>query len=314
VKWGENILRYGRYEIIENKNGIKVKNINNFEPKHIFGCGQCFRWIGENDGSYTGVTMGRVINVKYEDRTLEIKNTNTDEFLNIWFDYFDLGTDYNEIKNRLQKDDIMEEAIRYGHGIRILRQDLWETIVSFIISANNRIPMIMRIVASIAGEYGDEIKYGNKSYYTFPTVTKIAGTSLEKLAACKAGFRCKYILGTSQAFIKGEPYISAIENMNIANVKEQLVKLPGIGDKVADCILLYSGIKRDVFPVDVWVRRVMEKLYFKRKALPGEIRKFASEYFKGMEGFAQQYLFYYARENGIGTDREHRAEYSQGSK
>lgn len=293
-------MNYKGYEINEKNDRIIIENVRDFDPVHIFECGQCFRWLRKDDGSYTGVAMERVVNVNYKDGKLEIANSTINDLINIWFDYFDLGTDYSQIKLALEKDEIMKEAIKFGHGIRLLRQNLWETLISFIISANNRIPMIMKVVAAISRVYGNEIKYNDKSYYTFPNVDKLAGAGVEELEVCKGGFRCKYIVKTAQMVKEGIVDLSSLQHMRTDNARSELTKFSGVGNKVADCTLLYSGTKYDVFPTDVWVKRVMEELYFKREASFKEIQDFAGNYFGDLAGFAQQYLFYYARENKIG--------------
>lgn len=292
---------YRGYEISEYKDGIAVHNVRDFDPVHIFECGQCFRWLRQPDGTYTGVAKGRVVNVGYSDGRLVIRNASPDDFKNIWFDYFDLGRDYSEIKQKLPRDGIMEAAIEFGRGIRILRQDLWETLISFIISANNRIPMIMKVVSAISKTYGDEIEFEGRRYYTFPDAGRLADPGVGQLEACGGGFRCKYIVSTSRMVRDGVVDLGRLEAINTNEARDRLKRFPGVGDKVADCTLLYSDTKYDVFPTDVWVKRVMETLYFKREAAFKEIQDFASGHFRGLAGFAQQYLFYYARENRIGT-------------
>ena len=158
--------------IIEKDNQIIIEGISeDFEPKHVFECGQCFRWLREDDGSYTGVVQGKVINVKKENDLIIFDNTNKEDFENIWFDYFDLGRNYGEIKNQLKvMDEYLEKATEFGKGIRILQQDGWEMLISFIISANNRIPMIQRAINNLSERYGKFIgEYRGKKYYAFPT-------------------------------------------------------------------------------------------------------------------------------------------------
>lgn len=294
-------MDYKGYKIIERENRIIVENVRDFDPVHIFECGQCFRWLRQEDGSYTGIAKGKVINVMYHDGKLEIINSTTQDFIDLWFEYFDLGRDYSEIKLKLAKDEIMKKAIEFGHGIRILRQDIWEVLISFIISANNRIPMIMKVVGAISKVYGEEIWFDGRSYYTFPGAEKLAGSSIEELEFCRGGFRCKYIIQTSKMVKDGIVDLRKLAGMSSDDARNELTEFPGVGNKVADCTLLYSGTKYDVFPTDVWVKRVMEELYFKREASFREIQDFAGNYFGELAGFAQQYLFYYARENKIGV-------------
>lgn len=295
------MVRYKNYNILNKDNKIIVEDVKDFNPVHIFECGQCFRWLREQDGSYTGVAKGKAVNVKYNKGNLEISNSTVDDFMNIWYEYFDLGRDYSEIKTELAKDEVMKKAIEFGYGIRILKQDIWETLISFIISANNRIPMIMKVVAAISKVYGDEVTLAGKSYYTFPNIDRLADASLQQLEVCRGGFRCKYIIKTANDIRDGKVDLYALGNMETDKARSELTKLAGVGNKVADCTLLYSGTKYDVFPTDVWVKRVMEELYFKREASLKEIQNFSREYFGELAGFAQQYLFYYAREHRIGA-------------
>lgn len=292
---------YRGLEIEAGPDFIKVEGIRDFDPVHTFECGQCFRWIRESDGSYTGVVRGRVGNVSLRGDCLTIKNSSIRDFEDVWYDYLDLGRDYTAVKMELVKDEVMEKAIAYGHGIRLLKQDVWETLISFIISANNRIPMIMKVVAAISRIYGEELISGGRSYYTFPGVDKLQCACLEELEVCKGGFRCKYILNTAGKVAGGAVDLEKLAALDTDDAREMLTRLPGVGNKVADCTLLYSGIKYDAFPTDVWVKRVMEELYLKRESSFKEIQAFAREYFGDLAGFAQQYLFYYARENRIGV-------------
>jgi N-glycosylase/DNA lyase len=195
----------------------------------------------------------------------------------------------------------MRRAIAFAGGIRLLRQDLWETLVSFIISANNRIPMIKKVVASISEAYGEEIKYEGGSRFAFPRPEALAGCSLKSLELCKGGFRCKYILETAKLVASGEFDLQRLRSLDREEARRFLTQLPGVGYKVADCTLLFSGIRTDVFPTDVWVKRVMEELYFKREASFKEIWQFAGDNYGEYAGFAQEYLFFYARENRIGA-------------
>jgi N-glycosylase/DNA lyase len=297
----EDFMEFRGFKINEEKGKIIIKDIRDFDPVHIFECGQSFRWLKERDGSFTGVVRGKVVNVSMSSGDITIINSDFKDFCNIWFDYFDLGRDYSEIKKKLCVDDIMQEAIKFGHGIRILRQELWETLISFIISANNRIPRIMKTISILSAEFGEEISFDNKNYYSFPGIDLLSGSSVEQLEICKGGFRCKYIYNTANIIRQGSVNLDVLDTASTEEARAELTKLPGVGNKVADCTLLFSGKKHDVFPTDVWVKRVMEELYFKREASFNEIQEFAKGYFGELSGFAQQYLFYYARENKIGV-------------
>lgn len=291
-----------RFKILEKENKIIIEDIKNFNAKQVFECGQCFRWARDEDGSYTGVAFNKVINVKSADNRVEISNTNIEEFKNIWYDYFDLGRDYDRIKEYICKDRVMKKAIEYGSGIRLLRQSREELLISFIISANNKISRISNSIEILSRKFGRKVFYNGSIYYTFPKIKSIANATLEELDDIKAGFRCKYIKSSAKLEQK-RCCLEMLDDEDTSNARKILQVFPGVGPKVADCILLFGGIKRDVFPTDVWVKRVMEQLYFGREATLGEIQNFAREYFGEYAGFAQQYLFYYARENNIGVGK-----------
>ena len=162
------------YKVSEGENCVIINGVREFDLKHIFDCGQCFRWYEEKDESYTGTAFGRVINVQKQGNLLIINNSDLDDFKNLWFRYFDLGRDYGRIKEVLSKDEVLNEAIKFGGGIRILRQDEWEILISFMLSTNNRIPMIKRAIKSLSEKYGKPIEYKGNTYFSFPEPSKIA--------------------------------------------------------------------------------------------------------------------------------------------
>ncbi len=294
-------MNYKGYCIDKIENGISVKEVRDFDPVHIFECGQCFRWRRETDNSYTGVVRGRVVNVEYASGRLVIRNTSFQDFEEVWFDYFDLGRDYQLVKEAVTIDETMQKAVKFGSGIRLLRQEPWEALISFILSSNNRIPRIMKIIEDISKLYGSGLEYEGKMYYCFPDMKSLAACSLEQIQVCRAGYRCGYIHKTAVKLAIGEFDLFRLKELVTEEARKYLLELNGVGSKVADCMLLYSGIKYDVFPTDVWVKRVMEELYFKREASFREIQQFAADKFGQYAGIAQQYLFYYAREHRIGV-------------
>ncbi len=279
-----------------------LKKVESFEPKHIFECGQCFRWNIEEDNSYTGIFGNNVLNVKKEEKDIIFKGICDGNIDDICKKYFDLETDYEKIKNQLASiDEYLENSINYGKGIRILKQDLWETIISFEISANNNIPRIKGIIDRICKKYGNEIKWNEKIYYTFPSIQQLSKASIEELRQLGLGFRDKRIYDTTQIFLKQEMTLQELEEeKNTEKAKEKLLKLPGVGPKVADCILLFSLKKYEVFPIDVWVRRVMNELYIhqedEEKVSKKQLQKLAKDKYSNLAGLAQQYLFYWKRE------------------
>ena len=280
-----------------------LKDVKSFEPKHIFECGQCFRWDEETDGSYTGIVKENVISVKKVDNDVIFSSFGADNLEMLVTDYFDLNRNYEEIKSKLsQIDEFLDNSIKYGSGIRILNQDLWETIISFIISANNNIPRIKGIINRMSQKYGTQIDWKGKLYYTFPTVENLAKATVQDLRALGLGFRDVRVYETTHKILNKEVDLEKMHNEpDTKKVRDTLLTLSGVGPKVADCILLFSTLKRfDVFPIDVWVRRVMNDLYIKNtdeaKVNKKEIEKLASEKFGNLEGIAQQYLFYWKRD------------------
>ncbi len=273
-----------------------------FELADIFDCGQCFRWNKEPDGSYTGVFAENVLNVSKEGNTVTFKGICNGNIEEICRNYFDLDRDYNDIRNKLSKiDENLKISVEYGKGIRILNQDLWETIISFIISANNNIPRIKGIIERLSKEYGKKITYEGKDYYTFPTPESLSKATVQDFRNLGLGFRDIRLYETTNMIINKEVDLEKLKDMNTLEAREELLKLSGVGPKVADCILLFSNLKRfDVFPIDVWVRRVMNELYIKKedetKVTKKEIQKLADSKFGDMQGLAQQYLFYWKRE------------------
>lgn len=281
-----------------------LKKQNSFELKDIFECGQCFRWNEEEDGSYTGVIKDGIINVKKENEDIVFLGICNKDIKEVIYEYFDLNKDYERIKEKLSNiDEYLKTSVEYGKGIRILNQDLWETIISFIISANNNIPRIKGIIERLSKKYGNEIEWNWKKYYTFPSCEQLKDVTVQEYRNLGLGFRDVRLYETTQMILNKEVDLEKLENNpNTQEVRNELLKLSGVGPKVADCILLFSDLKRfDVFPIDVWVRRVMNDLYIKEpdetKVSKSKIEKIAEEKFGKLKGLAQQYLFYWRREN-----------------
>ena len=281
----------------------KINNIKSFEPKHIFDCGQCFRWNEIADGSYTGTFGRNVLHVKKENKEIRFKGLVDGNIEDICNKYFDLDRDYEKIKKDLSKiDNNMKTSINYGEGIRLLNQDLWETIISFIISANNNIPRIKGIIDRISKTYGEKIVWEGKEYYTFPTPKQLSKATIEDLRKLGLGFRDVRVYETTKIINAKKVDLEKLhKEENTQHVREILLTLPGVGPKVADCILLFSTLKRlEVFPIDVWVRRVINELYIKNeneeKVNKKEIEQLAKQKYGNLAGIAQQYLFYWKRE------------------
>ena len=246
----------------------KIEKQDSFELPHIFDCGQCFRWNVEKDGSYTGVFKNNVLNVKKENDVIYFKGMCERDIKQIVEEYFDLNRDYNHIKQILSNvDENLKMSIQYGRGIRILNQDLWETIISFIISANNNIPRIKGIIERLSQNYGNKIEWNDKEYYTFPSAKQLENVSIEDFRKLGLGFRDVRLYETTHMVLNNEIDLKELhKEKDTLKVREKLLELSGVGPKVADCILLFSTLKRfDTFPIDVWVRRVMNELYIKNE-------------------------------------------------
>lgn len=283
---------------IQKDNEIIMTNFDSFNIEEILECGQCFRFYKIENMHYTIIAYGKVLNIKQDESQVIFYPCNKEDFETIWIDYFDLNTDYNKIKNILKQDETVNKAIQYAQGIRILNQEPFECLISFIISQNNRIPMIKQVIQNISKTYGKQ----QGEYYLFPTLDELKKATPEQLKLCKTGFRDKYILDAIKNINDGTVNLQNLFNISSDDAKTELLKIKGVGTKVADCVLLFSLKKNDVFPTDVWVKRVMEYFYFNMEDTSIKtIHNFAKEKWGDFAGYAQQYLFYYARSKKIGT-------------
>ena len=285
--------------IYEKDNSVIIENIPDFLPSHTFLCGQCFRWEETEKEHFIGIASGKVVEVYTDNNNVVIKNATLDDYSNIWKKYLDIENDYSSIKVQLSNDETLRKAIEYGWGIRILNQDVFECLISFIISTQNGIPRIKKIVAKLCEMYGDKIEYNGSVYYSFPKPDVLASLTAKDLEPLKAGYRTDYILDAAKKVAFGEIDIYSLENMSTQDARKELLKIKGVGPKVADCVLLFSLKKHDAFPVDVWIGRVMKKFYVDENATMKQISAYSTENFGNLGGFAQQYLFYYARENKL---------------
>ncbi len=285
-------------KISEKDKGILITEQDSFIIGQVLECGQCFRFEKIEEGYYKIIAKNRVLYIKQDEEGIFLFPCTKEEFYGIWYDYFDLGMDYGEIKEILSSDKVLKEAADFGPGIRLLNQDPFECLISFIISQNNRIPMIQKVIANISRKWGE--KSGED--YLFPSLEELKEADCESLMECKTGFRHKYITDCLNRLESGEISLKEISSMDTGRAKAELMKIKGVGTKVADCVLLFSFKRREVFPTDVWIKRVMEYFYFDGREAPiAEIHGFAEEKWGPLAGFAQQYLFYYARTLQINT-------------
>ena len=322
---------------MEQNNSYTIEGIKDFDPVHTFECGQCFRWEQQPDGSYTGAAMGRIVNMRFDagaanpnggsgvaarrsseraagqSGRLTITPCTEEDFDDIWRPYLDLDRDYTAIKTRLSEgDDIMKKACEYGYGIRILKQDLWETIMSFIISQNNNIPRIKGCIERLCDNFGEPIGDGSTAEaanateageaihhdiprpvdttttvrHDIPKPEVMAALTVEDLAPVRLGYRAKYLIETAKTVCEE----------GLPGDFDELSALCGVGPKVASCIALFGMQDYASFPIDVWVMKVMHELYGLPEGNKKAMAKFAAEHFGELGGFAQQYLFYYMRD------------------
>ncbi|MCL2427211.1 MAG: hypothetical protein FWD05_12860, partial [Oscillospiraceae bacterium] len=218
--------------IIKHKNEIEVTGVSDFDLEKIFECGQCFRWNVDETGAYVGVAFGRVARMRCAGESVFISGS-VDDFEAIWCSYLDLDRDYSEIRKNLCVDDFMQNATDFGAGIRILRQEKWEALCSFIISQNNNIPRIKSIVEALCREFGDIVEFEGKQYYTFPSAEKLANVSVESLAPLRCGYRAAYIISAAKDIASGTIDLDALANSTPHVARTMLKSIHGIGDKVA---------------------------------------------------------------------------------
>jgi len=271
-----------------------------FNLKYTLECGQCFRWkcIGKNE--YVGVIYDRVIRIKQNNKNLLIWSNNTENLEQVVREYFDLNKDYSTLEKKIAKiDKHIAKSLQYSSGIRILNQPLFETIISYIISANNNIKRISRSVNDMSRMFGREVEFEGNKYYLFPTLEELKNITIDDLLSLGTGFRARYIKKDVEYFIDNPNFLKDLMNLDTMKAREKLTSLAGIGPKVADCILLFSLKRGEVFPVDVWVKRIMEKLYFKENTSLKQIKEYAENNFLENAGIVQQHLFHNVRESNI---------------
>jgi len=267
-------------------NNVYIHLTDSFSLPQTLDCGQAFRWEECSDTAWQGIAFDRYLKLeKISDGQIVLYNTTKEDFEDIWVDYFDLNRDYTAIISQISQNEILKTASQYGTGIRVLNQDPWETLCSFIISQNNNIKRIKGIISRLCENFGEKIDGG----YTFPAPAKLANLSPQDLSELRAGFRAKYIIDAAKKVESGEVDLSILKNLPIDDARNELMKITGVGPKVADCALLFSHHHIDAFPKDVWIKRAIQVLF------DGELPEIALEY----AGIVQQYIFFYARETKL---------------
>lgn len=284
--------------VFEQGNTI-VKDTKDFNIEQTLECGQCFRFDKIGELEYVIVAKGNLLRIKQDGSDLIFFDTDKETVENVWFEYFDLNRDYGEIKKfLLSKDNTLETAIREKYGIRILNQEFHETVISFIISQNKQIPQIKQIVKRISVQYGNYLgEINGEKYYSFPDVKTLGSITESDYREMKTGFRAPYLKDASDKLADGLLCEEMFRNMHEDEARNTLITVKGIGEKVANCVLLFSLGYRNAFPVDVWIKRIMESLYFKEETSKEIIQEFAKNQYGEYGGYAQQYLFCYGREN-----------------
>lgn len=280
---------------------VIVEDVSEFDIRQTLECGQCFHFEKLDEMDYVVVYMKHLLRIKQVGNVLKCENTSVEEFERVWKYYFDLDRDYKCIQNDLiNADERLLEAINENRGVRILNQDFTETLMSFIISQNKQIPHIKAIVKSLSEKYGDYLGTINgMDFYAFPDELQIKEISEEMYRDCKTGFRAPYLFDAGVKLNSEDFNSEGLRNMGYDLAKEKLITIKGVGEKVANCVLLFALGYRNAFPVDVWIKRIMEHMYFEKETDNNEIMKFAKERFGDYGGYAQQYLFYFAREKKL---------------
>lgn len=305
---------------VQEKNGnLYVDGIRDFHLGQTLECGQCFHFEKTGENEYYVSAKGKFLHIaQNEDYSVVFYDTDKETFDNVWFDYFDFGTDYGKIKKKIcELDDKLKPAMDTMWGIRILNQEFFETMISFIISQNKQIAHIKKIVSDMSLSYGRSADGAERCYekdlsavdggvknkgvfYTFPTAGEIIAAGEDGVRECKTGFRAPYIMDACDKYICGELDERAFREQSYDEVMESLMRVKGIGEKVANCIALFGLGKRNAFPVDVWIKRIMEEMYIGHEEDKKVISKLAKKLFGEYGGYAQQYLFYYGKEKKIG--------------
>jgi N-glycosylase/DNA lyase len=275
-------------DIIQRKDGVELKGLSHFSLAECVSCGQAFRWKPRGNG-YFGVALGREVYAVQQDDALWLGGVKADDIPD-FIRYFDLERDYGAIKKLYAHDDYLRQGMAFAPGMRVLRQPPFETLISFIISANNNVKRITGIIDTVCQRYGIPLANG----YDFPTPEKLAALTEEDLKSCGTGYRARYIIEASRMVAEGFD-LQAVSRRPFLEARRELTALPGVGQKVADCVGLYGMGFAESFPADVWMRRVLCGLYVYKGKNDKDMRAFVDEKFGEYAGIAQQYLFHYAR-------------------
>lgn len=267
---------------------VRLGTVRELDPVKTFECGQCFRWNAEGDGAYFGVAGDRAARLVREGDEVFLL-CGPGDFDGFWRNYFDLERDYGAVSRSFGGGDYLRRCCAYGEGIRILRQDAWEALCSFILSQCNNIPRIKRLVETLCACFGEEREFAGRPYHTFPSAETLAVLEPEDLAPLRCGYRAPYVTGAARAVAAGEPDLAALAAADLDTAMTALTALEGVGVKVASCAALFGLGHLEAFPVDVWMKRALKEHF-----PPG----FDPKTLGPCAGLAQQYIFYYARSGG----------------
>lgn len=288
--------------IREEKGNTIIKDVKDFDLSQTLECGQCFRFYKQDENDYVVVAYNKLLHIKQEGNNLIFFNCSENE-IEGWINYFDLNRDYDKIKKfLLRKDKVLKPAIEEKWGVRILNQEFHETLISFIISQNKQIPHIKHLVRRISENYGSYLGSVNgEDYYSFPSCSVLGTITEEDFREMKTGFRAPYLADAVLKLCSGELKETVFKGVEEEEARKKLMTVKGVGEKVANCVMLFSLGYRAAFPIDVWIKRIMEELYFNGEDTPKDvIAKFAKENYGEYGGYAQQYLFCYGRDNKVG--------------
>lgn len=275
---------------------IKIRIVKPFKLDDTVTCGQIFRFFPLEDGSYDIILKDRVINVYMDDKYLCVSSNDDDNLEKVVRDYFDLDNDYDAMNDFLiNSDSKLINVVEFSRGLMMIKQDPFETVMEYIISANNGVPQIANALNNIAKKYGKKVMFNNKEYYLFPQYKDLKDVTIEEFRECKVGFRDKYLKAMIDKLNNNEIDLAEFYNLDTKEALDKFMQNVGIGPKVASCILLFAYQKYDVFPIDTWVKKVMKNDY----EIEGErnIREFATKTYGKYSGIAIQYLFNYGRNN-----------------
>ncbi|MCL1844156.1 MAG: DNA-3-methyladenine glycosylase 2 family protein [Defluviitaleaceae bacterium] len=263
---------------------IVLSGVRCFNLAQTLDNGQAFRWLETDKGKFSGVAKGRRLELFSEGENLVLRDVSPEEFETVWKDYFDFSRNYTNLREKLSAwgGDVLRDALAFSPGLRLMRQDVWEILISFILSQNSNIPRIKKMISLLCEFFGEKLPCGA---FAFPTPETLAALSPKNLAPIKCGYRAGYIIDAACKTAGGLFNPSVLAALSSDEIKDSLLKIHGVGPKVAECVLLYGFGRVERFPLDVWMKRVMSQFY--PTGFPSEIKNYS--------GIAQQFLFHYAR-------------------